>query len=337
MSRAAAPKYTGARRWAAAGLLLIGLLAAAAPVRALDRVSLGLVWVHQAQFAGTYVAQDQGLYRQYGLEVRVLAGGPHIDSLRELAQGRCQFVVAPLAAAMVRRAKGLELVHLAQVVRRSAHLLVARAASGITSLADLDGRRVSLWGGISSLAALALFKRQGLKVRAIPQGTTMDLLLSRAVDAASAMRYNEYHQLYQAGLDFRDLVVFDLAKLGLNFPEDGIYTMESTWRQSPDLCRRLVAATMAGWQRAFENPQAALDSVMRRVRQARLATNRSHQRWMLGVMRRIVMEPRDQAGSMGRLDPRAFALVGRVLQEHGFIKSPPAMEAMVVGTGRKRP
>ncbi len=337
MNRAAAPKCPGARRWVAAGLLLIGLLATAAPVQALDRVSLGLVWTHQSQFAGIYVAQDQGLYRQYGLEVRVRTGGPHKDSLRELAQGHCQFVMSSLAAAMVRRAKGLELVHLAQVVQRSANLLVARASTGITSLADLEGRRVSLWGGISSLAAQALFRHQGIKVRTIPQGTTITLLLTGAVDVASAMRYNEYHQLYQAGVDYDELVVFDMAKLGINLPEDGIYTMEGTWRRSPDICRRLVAATLAGWRRAFADPQAALDSVMRRVHRDRLATNRSHQRWMLEEMRRIIMVPRDQPGRMGRLDPRTFALVGRVLQAHGFIKSTPAMQDMVVNAHRKRP
>ena len=44
-------------------------------------------WVPQAQWAGYYVAADKGFYRQKGLEVRILEGGPGTPPSALLASG----------------------------------------------------------------------------------------------------------------------------------------------------------------------------------------------------------------------------------------------------------
>ena len=51
----------------AAGLVALGLSAFAA--QAAEKVTLQLKWVTQAQFAGYYVAQDKGFYKDAGLDV----------------------------------------------------------------------------------------------------------------------------------------------------------------------------------------------------------------------------------------------------------------------------
>lgn len=301
-------------------LILAASLVAASPGWALEKVTVRLLWVHQAQFAGVYTAQDAGIYGKHGLEVRILPGGPAVDSLEELARGRCDFALAWLAAGIVRRAQGTPLIHLAQVTQRSAQLLVALADSGIRDISDLQGRRVGLWGGLLSLAPKALLQRQRITVQEVTQGTTVAPLVMRAVDAASAMRYNEYHQIYQAGIDFDGLVVFDLAAHGFNFPEDAIFTLERTWQQRPEVCRRFTAATLEGWQQAMARPDQALESVMRRVRKANLASNRSHQAWMLKTMSQLISPGApDRPAQPGRLDPGAYGLVSRILLEHGLI------------------
>ena len=300
---------------------IVWTLLGAAPAQALDKVSVRLIWVHQAQFAGFYVAQDQGLYRAQGLEVDIKPGGPGVSFLQEITQGRCDFAGAWLSAAIEARAQGVRLVHLAQIIQRSALLLVAFKYKGFKSIKDLNGRRVGLWENQFSLAPFALFQREKIKVKETPQNVSMAPLLNGTLDAASAMRYNEYHQLYQAGVDPDQLVVFDFAKMGLNFPEDGLYALESLWRKKPEVCRRFVRATLDGWRLAFAQPEKALASVMRRVDQANLASNISHQRWMLKVMQEIITH-RVSLQSLGYLDPQDFAVVNQVLMEKNLIKTP---------------
>lgn len=318
---------------AAVTVLIIGLLGSA-PSWALDKVSVRLVWVHQAQSAGFYMAQDQGVYRAHGLEVDIKPGGPGISFLKEITQGRCDFAGAWLSAAIEARTQGVPLLHLAQVIQRSALLLVAFKCKGFKTIKDLNGRRVGLWENQFSLAPFALFKRDKIKVKETPQNTSMAPLLNGALDAASAMRYNEYHQLYQAGVDPDQLVVFDFAEMGLNFPEDGIYALESTWRKKPDMCRRFVQATLEGWRRAFAQPEKALDAVMRRVGQSNLASNKSHQRWMLKVMKEIITH-RVSIQNLGYLDPQDFAMVNQVLIDKNIITSPVSLGQFAMPAWRK--
>ena len=54
----------------------------AAPAWAQDAVTLQLKWVTQAQFAGYYVALDQGFYTEENLDVTVLPGTPTLPRRR---------------------------------------------------------------------------------------------------------------------------------------------------------------------------------------------------------------------------------------------------------------
>ncbi|MCB2228176.1 MAG: ABC transporter substrate-binding protein [Desulfarculaceae bacterium] len=323
------------RGYLAACLALALVLCASWPARALDKVSLQLQWVHQAQFAGFYVAQDTGLYRQAGLEVDIRPGGPDVNPLHNLASLGCDFATGWLSEAVVLRSKEVPLVNLAQLIQRSALLLVTFRDSGIDSIKDLNNRRVGLWRNQFSVPTRALFKRNKIIVREIAQRTSVAPFLSRAVDAAMAMLYNEYHALYQAGVDLDQLKYFAFDDLGLNFPEDGLYTLEETWEERREVCRRFVAASLEGWRRAFAQEDAALNSVMKRVNEANLASNRPHQRWMLAVMKKLYTH-RVGLDKLGELSPEGLKQVNLVLLEQGFIPSPVEAEGFVVRAWQKK-
>lgn len=312
---------------------------AAAPVRAAEEltpVRLQLLWVHQAQFAGFYLAADAGLYRQAGLEVEIIPGGPGISPLDSLAQGKSDFTVSWLAPAVEQRSKGMKIKHLAQLVQRSGMLLVTRADSGISQVDDMAGRRVGLWDSYFALAPIALFQREGLLVRQVAQNVSMAPFMHRAVDVASAMRYNEYHQLMQAGLEPQDLVVFDLAEMGFNFPEDGIYTTDERWQKDPKLCRALVRASLDGWRLAFAQPDRALAAVMKRVDESRLASNRPHQAWMLATTRKLISHGVTPE-QLGRLDPAAYESLVNTLTAQGFLNSRPDLNEFSTPAWRDAP
>jgi hypothetical protein len=44
-----------------------------------EKVSLQLKWLHPAQFAGHYLAEDKGFFAEEGLEVDIKPGGPGFD------------------------------------------------------------------------------------------------------------------------------------------------------------------------------------------------------------------------------------------------------------------
>jgi NitT/TauT family transport system substrate-binding protein len=286
------------------------------------RVTFMPQWLPQAQFAGYYVAYTKGFYRQHGLEVKIMRGGPEWPVSEMLAQGRVDFGTAFLAKGIVERAQGGKLVNIAQMVQRSALMLVAKKAQGVLAPEDINGKRVGLWGDEFRLQPRAFFRQHHLRVREVPQSATLNLFLRDGVEVASAMWYNEYHQILNAGVNPEELTTFFMADYGMNFPEDGIYCLEETVQQHPERCRAFVAASLEGWRYAFAHPDEALDIVMGYVRDANVATDRVHQEWMLERVGDI-MQPPGWNLPMGTLKADAYARVAGVLHEDGLIAQIP--------------
>jgi NitT/TauT family transport system substrate-binding protein len=304
--------------------LLSALPCSAAHAEGLPKAALVLQWQPQAQFAGFYVARAKGFYREAGVDLTIIPGGPDVVASKLLASGRAQFATMFLATGIERRADGMPLVNLAQLVQHSALMLITRASSGIKSPADLSGRRVGLWDNEFGLQPRALFQRLGITPTIVPQSNTLSLFLLGGVDAASGMWYNEYHQLLASGLDPAEMTVFFYRDLGLNFPEDGIYALESTLKADPGLCRAVVEASLRGWKYAFEHPDEAIGLVLAEMRAAHLPTSTAHQRFMLARMRDVMLgRPQDPPRTPGRLEREDFARVVQALDAQGLLHSRP--------------
>jgi NitT/TauT family transport system substrate-binding protein len=279
-------------------------------------------WTHQAQFAGYYAAKDKGIYEKYGIDLVIMPGGPDSPSSEMLEKGKTDFTSMFLATAIQKRASGVKLVNIGQIVQQSGYILVARKSSGIKTPADLNGKRVSLWSDFQ-IQSLAFFRKYNLHVKIIPQTFTINLFLRGGVDAASAMWYNEYHTVLNSGLDEDELTAFFFDKYGLNFPEDGIYCLEETLKRDRTLCAAFVQATIEGWHYVFSHPDEALDIVMKYVNEAHIGTNRVHQKWMLARMQDLI-NPKGTKNPMGLLKEEDYNLVAGELKLKEVIQTIPS-------------
>ena len=282
-------------------------------------------WIPQAQFAGYYMAYEKGLYKRQGLEVTILRGGPEHPPSTLLTNGNVHFATLFLSSAIELRSRGIPLVNIGQIVQRSGFILITRKDSRIDSPTDLEGKTVSLWSEFS-LQPMAFFRKYRVKVRTVPQGTTLNLFLRGGVTAASAMWYNEYHTLLNSGLDENELKPFFFDRHGLNFPEDGIYCLEKTLRRDPDRACRFLRASLEGWRYAFENPEETLDIVMKYIREANVGGNRVHQKWMLARMHDLIL-PMGSRTLQGHLHAEDYLRVAAELQRNGITQSIPSYGA----------
>ena len=312
-------------RLACLSCLCAMLLAVATPAGAqeLKRATLLPQWTPQAQFAGIYAAKDLGIYEKYGVNMRVLRGGPDASSSLLLATGDVDFSTMFLTTAVKLASQGERIVNLAQLVQHSSLLLVAKKSRGILTPKDMMGKRISSWGPEFFVQIEEFMRKRGIEVEVLPQSGTVNLFLRDAVCAASAMLYNEYHTILNSGLDKDDLTVFAMADYDLSYPEDGLYCTRSTYERDPELACAVARATLEGWRWAFEHPEEALDMVMRRVEGANLATNRVHQRWMLARMKDIMLPGSEQ---FGMLDRDAYLSVAGSMQKAELIGTYPTYE-----------
>ncbi len=299
-----------------------------ATVEAKTTIRLALHWQPQAQFAGYFVALEKGFYRELGIDMVLLPGGTDSVPADRLSSGEAQFATMFLAAALERRAAGIPLVNVGQLVQRSSLLLLTRKKDRIDSIADLDGRRVAVWANEFPLQPWALFRQHDIAVALVPFSGSMDLFLKGAVTATMAMWYNEYHTVLASGYRESDLHPFFFKDTAYDFPEDGIYCLAETAARRSAIVDAVVMATLQGWHYAFAHEDEALAITKRWMQEANLPWSAAHQRWMLRTMQTL-MTPADPHGSFGTLGRSAFQTVSRALLEAGFLDQLPNYEQFV--------
>ncbi len=300
------------------GLVLGAALLASPFASAADQVNLQLKWVTQAQFAGYYVAQDQGFYADEGLEVNIKPGGPDIAPPQVIAGGGADVVVDWMPSALASREKGVALVNIAQPFKRSGMMLTCRKETGISTPADFKGKTLGVWFFGNEYPFLSWMGKLGLSidgsadgVKVLKQGFNVDPLLQKQADCVSTMTYNEYWQVIDAGLTPEQLVVFPYQEQGVATMEDGLYVLEKNLEDPAfaDRMVRFVRASMKGWAWARENSDAAADIVLEN--DASGAQTEHHQRRMMGEINKLT------EGSDGRLDPADYERTVQTLLSGG--------------------
>ncbi len=288
--------------------LALGAMAfAAVPAANAQEVTLQLKWVTQAQFAGYYVAKDQGFYEEEGLDVTIKAGGPDIAPVQVLVGGGADVVIDWMPSALAAREKGVPLVNIAQPFKSSGMMLTCRKDSGIVTPADFPGNTLGVWFFGNEYPFLSWMSQLGIPtdggadgVEVLKQGFNVDPILQGQAACVSTMTYNEYWQIIDAGLTPDDLVTFKYEDEGVATLEDGLYVLEDRLAdpEFADEMVRFVRASMKGWKWAEENPDAAADIVLENDETG--AQTLVHQRRMMGEIAKLT------AGSNGALDPADF-------------------------------
>ncbi|MEM9708816.1 MAG: ABC transporter substrate-binding protein [Pseudomonadota bacterium] len=274
----------------------------------LEAVTLQLKWVTQAQFAGYYVALEQGYYEEEGLDVKVLAGGPDIAPTQVIAGGGADVVVEWMPAALAAREKGLPLVNIAQPFKSSGLMLTCWKDAGIESPADLKNRTLGVWFFGNEFPFLSWMSQLGIDtdgkdengVDVLKQGFNVDPLIQRQADCISTMTYNEYWQVIDAGVTPEELVTFKYEEQGVATLEDGLYVLEENLADAEFAAKmeRFVRASMKGWKWAEENPDEAALIVLDFDETG--AQTEAHQKRMMGEIAKLT------AGSNGSLDPADY-------------------------------
>ncbi len=295
---------------------------AGGPESPLKKASFIPQWVPQAQFAGYYLAYEKGIYKKYGIDLTIIPGGPGKPPNDLLKAGSAQFATLWLSTGIKMRAEGTKIVNIAQIIQRSALMFVAKKSSGITYPEDMNEKKVGLWGPIFQIQPKAFFKKYDLEVDVLPQAYSVNLFLRGGVDVASAMWYNEYHTILASGINPDELTTFFFYEHGLNFPEDGIYTLEETYQKDPDFCRAFVEASIEGWKYAFSHPEEALAVVKKNQVKSHVPATYAHQRWMLEKIKCLVLGA-DVPVAMGTLLPEDYYRVAKGLKDNRLIKEIP--------------
>lgn len=287
-------------------LTVAALGVSASIAQAADDVTLQLKWVTQAQFAGYYVALENGFYTEEDLNVTIKPGGPDIAPTQVLAGGGADVTVEWMPAALAAREKGLPMVNIAQPFKSSGMMLTCRKDAGVASTDDFAGKTLGVWffGNefpfLSWMSQLKLGTDGGdAGVEVLKQGFNVDPILNGQAACVSTMTYNEYWQVIDAGLTPDDLTTFKYEDQGVATLEDGLYALEEKLADPAfeDKMVRFVRASMKGWKWAEENPAEAAMIVLEYDETG--AQTEEHQVRMMGEIAKLTA---DSNGALAEAD-----------------------------------
>lgn len=282
-------------------------------------------WTAQAQFAGYYVAEAKGFYREAGVKVRIEHPSATQPAMTRLRENLCQATTLQLCQAMEVVCDGIPLVNILQTSMNNAMVIVsARDKDPLTQ----RGAKVGIWSVGFGQLAICMSIKDHLNYEWVRFAQNVNLFVSGALDATLAMSYNEYYQLVQAGIKMTDKNVYRFCDHGYNVQEDGVYMTRDYYENHKDLAHRFAQASRKGWEWAAQHPEETLAIVMQYVDREHIATNRVMQRLMLKEVLRLQVD-RESKKREFRLRPDMVQQASRLMVEYHMLNRDVTYEELI--------
>jgi NitT/TauT family transport system substrate-binding protein len=267
-------------------LFICALFSAAVAAQA-QKIVFTPQWTAQAQFAGYYVAQEKGFYKEAGIEVEIVHPSLTEPAMNRILDNTSQATTLMLCQAMEGIDNGIPLVNILQTSMNSALVIVSKKDENPLKQ---KGMRVGTWNAGFDQLAISMSIQENLNYQWIRIAGGINPFLSGAIDAMLAMSYNEYNRLRQAGVQLDEDNVYRFCDHGYNVQEDGVYVTRDYYNKHKKEALAFAQASRKGWEWAAENPEETLEIVMKYVREGRIDTNLVLQRLMLEEILRLQLD-----------------------------------------------
>lgn len=227
-----------------------------------DNVSIQLLWKHQFEFAGYYIAKEKGFYEDVGINLEIKEIQPNINVSTEVRENRATFGIGRTGL-LVNIENGDNFVLLSSVFQYSPSVLLALKKSNIVVPQDLRNKRVMISSGSEQdVEFFTAFRNLGIdftKDTLIQQhSTNINDLINGNTDAMYAYISNEPFVLKEKGIEYN---VLNPKNYGFDFYADLLFTKRATIDKNPDMVKNFKDATIKGFAYAFDNIDEAVDLI----------------------------------------------------------------------------
>lgn len=298
-------------------VLTLFLSIAATSANGQGRIVFTPQWTAQAQFAGYYVAQEKGFYREAGIEVEIVHPSLTQSAMDRIHKGESHATTLQLCQAMEIIDDGVQMVNILQTSMNNGMVIVSRR--GVDPLTQ-KGARVGIWSAGFGQLAICMSIKDSLNYEWVPFASNINLFVAGAIDATLAMSYNEYYQLKQTGMPMDEKSVYRFCDHGYNVQEDGVYMQRDYYLAHKNEARKFAEASRRGWEWAAAHPDETHEIVMKYVNMNHIATNRTLQRLMLAEVLRLQVD-RESGKREFRLRPDMVENASRMMVEMKMLKN----------------
>ncbi|WP_282006256.1 ABC transporter substrate-binding protein [Propioniciclava sinopodophylli] len=227
------------------------------------KVTIGLTYIPDIQFAPFYVAAEDGIFTENGLDATLRHHGAQEGLFTALVAGQEQYVIAGGDELVQARAEGMDLVAIGQYYHAYPVVLIVPDASAVQSAADLAGLRVGIPGrfGESWFGLKAALHEAGLTesdVEVVEIGYTAQAALTTSqVDVVVGFANNDLVQFGLAGIPTRAV---PLAAGDVPLVSIVLATTKANLDANPETARKVARSMVAGIEKVVAEPASAIEA-----------------------------------------------------------------------------
>ena len=282
--------------------LLLPAVVLAAGQKPLTKITVQLDWVAEPEHGGFYQAQARGFFRDEGLDVTIMPGGPNAYVLPRIATGQADIGQADSTNTLLQQAEGLPILQVAAVFQDDPSGLLVNAGSPVRQFEDLQGKTIIArpeWAFLKFLQ-----KKYGLTVSVVPQNFSVAAFMGNKEAIQQGYFIAEpYHIVHAGGQMPRFLSTWDAGFRAYAV----LITNKKFAREHPAELKAFLRAYIRGWQDYVTGDPAPAHAALK-------LANANNTDEFIAFSRKMIVDEklvtgRDATGvlqQIGRLDPARF-------------------------------
>jgi len=228
------------------------------------KVSVQLLWKHQFEFAGFYMAKEKGFYKDLGLDVELKEYQFGTDITKDVQSGKSTFGVG-YPSIILDKINGANIVFLNAILQSSPHVFISLKSSGINSIQDFKNKKIMIdKDAIKSTSLLSLLYSNHIykkDITLVQPSWNIEDLINDKVDVFSAYLSNEIYKLDKLKIPY---TIFNPKDCGFDFYNDILFTSEKLAKNDPKLIQNFQNATLRGWRYAFNHRDETINIIIQK-------------------------------------------------------------------------
>ncbi len=225
----------------------------------LKKVSLQLEWKHQFEFAGFYMAQEKGFYKDIGADVEFKEFNNNVNIIDDVIKGKSTFGISS-SSLILEKLKNKPVVLLGSYFKQN--VLALAVKKNIKNLQDLKGKKIMAvdWE-LEHTSVGAMLKDAKIKrgdYTFVPHEFSIDKFAKGEVDAMTIFTTSQPFMLDQKKIEYN---IINPAAYGIFSYDVELFTNQNMVNSNPEFVRNFIEATKKGWEYAFEHKNETIDII----------------------------------------------------------------------------
>lgn len=221
--------------------------------RASTPFAMQAAWINDAEFAGYFIAMDQGYYADEGLDLTYRPGGPDVIPESTIIAGRADLALTtPDTTIKAIADQGARFKIIGAQYQKNPIGIVSLAKNPITSPAEMVGKTIAVppVNTISVEAVLAMNGIDRSSVNIVPYAYDPTPLITGEIDASLDFTTNVPFTIGQLG---EEAVSFLLYDVGYTIYNDTVVVTEETLATKRAELVKWLRASRRGWDENFQD------------------------------------------------------------------------------------